>query len=35
MEAHRRLFSQKTDGDSDYEVIAKITYAGWRITYAR
>lgn len=22
------------DGDSDYEVVTKITYAGWRITYA-
>jgi len=22
------------DGDSDYEVVTKITYAGWKITYA-
>ena len=22
------------DSDGDYEVVTKITYAGWRITYA-
>jgi hypothetical protein len=33
--AHR-AFIQSVDinGDSEYEVVTKITYAGWRITYA-